>query len=434
MSPPKSIRLIIDRLKKNGHQVFIIGGAVRDMMLNRPANDVDILTSAPLQAVADLFSDQAVKIVGRRFPVCMVNGIEVSTGRQGFNSRDFPESDLAGRDFTLNALAFDPVSKRILDPFNGRKDMEKGVIRFTQDPETRIKEDPVRMVRACRFAAMIRGALSVSSLEAVIAHRGLLKTSARERIRHEVVRAMALDTPSLFFKLLADTGLLADILPGLDRCRGLDGGPYHGETVFEHCLLVGDALPARQPMLRLAGYLHDVGKYDAARMKDGRLTFAGHEKQTTAMTADLTGLRFSTRDIKYIESMTFAHMRPLTAETSQRAARRLMAMLHRYDLDYRDFLRLRIADKKGNLAKPAYNINDIRIRLNKLLDVIREKPAVNENELAVTGTDIIRILGIEPGPKVGEIKKILLETVLDHPELNTYAALEKKCRSLNISR
>ncbi len=224
----------------------------------------------------------------------MVGGIEISSARQGFDADDFPESDLAARDLTLNALAFDPVSKRILDPFNGRKDMENGVIRFTKDPEARIKEDPVRMVRACRFVGLIEGSLSVSSLDAVIACRHLIEKTAKERIRHEIMRAMQLDTPSLFFKSLKETGLLRMILPSLDRCYDLDGGPFHGETVFEHCMLVGDALSKKHPLLRLAGFLHDVGKFDAASTKDGRLTFASHDKKTRTLVDDLKKLRFST--------------------------------------------------------------------------------------------------------------------------------------------
>ncbi len=432
MNLQKIISLIIKRLKSAGHQVFVTGGAVRDMMLNRPAHDVDILTSASPDEVAALFKDQSVKIVGKTFAVCMVGGIEISSARQGFDADDFPESDLAARDLTLNALAFDPVSKRILDPFNGRKDMENGVIRFTKDPEARIKEDPVRMVRACRFVGLIEGSLSVSSLDAVIACRHLIEKTAKERIRHEIMRAMQLDTPSLFFKSLKETGLLRMILPSLDRCYDLDGGPFHGETVFEHCMLVGDALSKKHPLLRLAGFLHDVGKFDAASTKDGRLTFAGHDKKTRTLVDDLKKLRFSSRQITYIESITLSHMRPLTDKTTNRAARRLLAMLDRYDLDYKDFLRMRIADKKGNLAKPPYNLNDIRIRLQKLKDVMTENPAVNQTQLNITGNDIIRILGIRPGPMVGEVKKLLLDYILDYPDKNTMGDLEKKCRSLKI--
>lgn len=430
MISKKQIRLIIDRLTDHGHQVYVTGGAVRDMMLNRTPFDVDILTSATLDEVLSLFAGQRVKKVGKTFPIVLVDNIEISSGRSGFDPQSFPESDLAARDFTLNAMAYDPSSKKILDPFNGRKDMENRIIRFTKNPEQRILEDPVRMVRACRFVTFIEGDLSVSSFDAILALSHLIDKAARERIRHEILRAMALPIPSYFFRTLAKTGLLKKIFPCLDRCRGLDGGPYHGETVFEHGMLVGDALKGNSPILRLAGYLHDVGKFDSASVKNGKLSFAGHEKQTKALVRDLKSLRFSTQEIRYIESVTLAHMRPLTDKSTDRAVRRLLAMLHRYDLDFNDFFRMRIADKKGNLAKQPYNFKDIRIRLTKVHDVVRAETALSKDQLALSGNDIVRILNIEPGPKVGRVKLILLDYVLDHPEMNTYPELEKKCRLL----
>ncbi len=432
MVPQKTIRLIIDRLKNAGHQVYVTGGAVRDMMLNRPPSDVDILTCAPLDEVVGLFAGQKVKRVGKTFPIVLVDDVEISTGRHGADPEQFPESDLAARDFTLNALAFDPFSKRIFDPFNGRKDMEEGIIRFTREPAQRIKEDPVRMIRACRFAALIRGDLSLSSFEAILSFRHLIESAAKERIRHEIMRAMQLESPSLFFTALAKTGLLETIFPSLERCRELDGGPFHGETVFEHCMLVGDALKGTSPLLRLAGFLHDVGKFDAAVIKEGRLTFAGHEKHTAALVRDLKNLRFSTREIRYIESITRAHMRPLTDSSTNRAVRRLLAMLDGYGLDYHDFLRMRIADKKGNLAKHPYTFADIRARLARIKQVLHGQPALTLNHLALSGSDIIRIMGVDPGPSVGKIKQALLDYVLDHPEMNTFSQLEKKCRTLKI--
>ncbi|MCF6247462.1 MAG: CCA tRNA nucleotidyltransferase [Desulfobacula sp.] len=426
------VQLILERLQKEGHQAYITGGAVRDIMLNKVPRDVDILTSATLEQIKIVFSDRKVKIVGKSFPICMVDGIDVSSGRDGFECSNFPESDLAKRDFTLNAMAYDPGKKQILDPFNGKKDLEKGVVRFTKDPESRINEDPIRMVRACRFAGMIKGHISLSSLDIILSKKDLLSKVAKERIRHEIIRAMAIDKPSLFFKALRQTRLLSMIFPSLDRCHDLDGGPHHGETVFEHCMMVGDALSANRPILRLAGYLHDVGKFDAALIKKQKLTFPGHEKYTKKMVNDLTALRFSCMEIEFIESLTKAHMRPLTDQTTAKATRRLLAMLEKYDLSYQNFMRMRIADKKGNLAKPAYTFGDIRIRVTKLQQMINEKTPLRPNYLKITGNDIIRLLNIDAGPKVGEVKQMLFEQILDNPELNNLEDLKKICLSLKI--
>lgn len=430
----ETIRFILNTFQKNNFQAYIVGGAVRDIMRQQTPADIDILTHASIEEIQSLFSGQNVKRVGQSFPVCLVNGIEISSSRAGFNVDSFPESDLSKRDFTINSMAFDPVAKKIIDPFNGRKDLEAAIIRFTKDPEERIKEDPVRIIRACRFAAMIEGHLSASSLEAILSAKDLLDTPiAKERIRIEIIKALALKKPSLFFRTLHNIGVLSKIFPSLDRCYGVDGGPHHGETVFDHCLLVGDALPSSLSILRLAGFLHDVGKVDAAKIKNGELTFAGHETFTRNVISDLTNLRFPVKEITYIESVIKTHMRPLKDDTTPKAARRLLAMLEAYGLDYRDFMRMRIADKRGNLAKRPYTLSEIRVRLKKIFNEINGQSVFQMNHLNITGNDIIRLTGVKPGAIVGKIKKILFEKVLDDPQLNHYDELKNICLSLKIN-
>ncbi len=434
----EAVRYILNRLKQHQFKAYIVGGAVRDAMLKRSPGDVDLLTNAGIQQIAGLFSDQRVKIVGKAFPICLVNGIEISSGRSNSvqsGSLGFPDSDLARRDFSFNAMACDPEKKIIIDPFSGRKDLEEGIVRFTKDPEKRIKEDPIRMIRACRFLAMIEGRLADSTFENIVTHRDLLDENiAKERIQYEIKKAMELRKPSLFFDALFKTGLLSKIFPSLDRCYDLDGGPHHGESVFEHCMLVGDALPSSMPMLRLAGYLHDTGKFDAAIIKKGQLTFAGHEKKYQHSIQDLEALRFSIKDIQYIKVLIQSHMRPLTDESTPKAVRRLLRMLEDFQLSYQDFMRMRIADKKGNRAKPPYTMSEIRVRLEKLLDQINSQNAFSIKDLKISGSDIIRILDIKPGPEVGKIKERIFQKVLDNPYLNNEESLEQICLELKIKK
>jgi tRNA nucleotidyltransferase/poly(A) polymerase len=425
---------IVKRLQDQGFQTYWVGGAVRDMLLQRPSGDIDILTRASIPEIQAVFSDQKVRIVGKSFPLCIVNGIEVSSGRAGVDAAGFPESDLARRDFTFNAMALDPVSKKIIDPFNGQKDIRDRIIQFTQDPLKRIAEDPVRMVRACRFLALMKGSFSLSTLEALQVSKNLLRGTAKERIGREILKAMALDKPSLFFGALQTTGLLSYIFPSLDRCVDLDGGPHHRETVFDHCLLVGDALPARFPVLRLAGFLHDAGKFDAAVLEDGVLSFAGHENHTQAVLKDLMDLRFSVQDREYIMALIKTHMRPLTDATTPKAARRLLALLDYHGLSHRDFMRMRIADKKGNLAKAPYTLSEIRIRLKRLLDEMDGSNALNVNNLDISGHEIAGLLNMKPSPEIGRIKDLLLERVLDDPLLNRNEELKKLCLSFQIKK
>ena len=308
---------IIAALTARGFNALIVGGAVRDMVLGRVPRDLDILTNARPHEILALFPGSRNRCVGRTFAITLVNGVEVASCRSLGNDPGFPGTDLGMRDLTINAMAWDPFSRKVLDPFGGRRDLAERTIRFTGDPGQRIQEDPVRMVRACRFAACYTSVITPGSARAIRQHTCLIRDRAfGERIRDELVKAMGLDRPSVFFRHLRETGLLAHILPCLDHCVDQDGGPHHGETVFEHCLLVGDSLPARQPLLRLAGYVHDTGKVDAARLKHGSLTFAGHETRYQALESDLERLRFSNRDQTYILNLFKAHMRPLNHEST----------------------------------------------------------------------------------------------------------------------
>lgn len=425
---------IVKRLQYQGFQTYWAGGAVRDLLLQRPSGDIDILTRASIPEIQAVFSDQKVRVVGKSFPLCIVNGIEVSSGRAGVDAAGFPESDLARRDFTINAMALDPVSKQIIDPFDGQKDIRDRIIRFTQDPLKRIAEDPVRMVRACRFLALMEGSFSLSTLEALQVSKDLIRGTAKERIGREILKAMALDKPSLFFRALQTAGLLSYIFPSLDRCIDLDGGPHHRETVFDHCLLVGDALPARFPVLRLAGFLHDAGKFDAAVLEDGVLSFIGHENHTQAVLKDLMDLRFSVQDRDYIMALIKTHMRPLTDATTPKAARRLLALLDGHGLSHRDFMRMRIADKKGNLAKRPYTLSEIRARLKRLLAEMGGSKALNVNSLDISGHEIAGLLNMKPSPEIGRIKALLLERVLDDPLLNRNEELKTLCLSFQIKK
>jgi tRNA nucleotidyltransferase (CCA-adding enzyme) len=420
------VRSMMVRLASAGYNAYLVGGAVRDLMLGMPPGDADILTDADPDEVCALFRDQRVRRVGQRFSICLVDGVEVASCRYPKASDrmaadpGFPAADLSMRDLTVNSMALDPFSGQVVDPFGGKQDLCDRVIRFTRNPAARILEDPLRLVRACRFAARDGWEMDPASAEAIADHSGLLaQGAAPERVQAELLKAMSLNHPSRFFTLLHDTGLLTAILPCLDRCHGLDGGPHHGESVFEHCLLVGDALPPGQPLLRLAGYIHDAGKYEAAVVKEGRLTFAGHETHDQAISGDLEALRFSRQDTAYILSLVRVHMRPLNPDSTPKAVRRLLAMLDGLGLGYRDFLRLRIADRKANLAKTPYTLSEIRVRLEKILAQRNPETPTTLNALAITGREICNLLKMPPGPGVGRIKQHLFDQVLADPSLNT---------------
>jgi CRISPR/Cas system-associated endonuclease Cas3-HD len=195
--------------------------------------------------------------------------------------------------------------------------------------------------------------------------------------------------------------------------------------------MVGDALPARQPLLRLAGYLHDVGKVDAQGIKEGRITFHGHETRMEALTADLDRLRFSAQEKEYILALVLCHMRPLAEKTRPKSIRRLLAMLAAHRLSFEDFMRMRIADKKANLAKSPYTLADIRLRVEKVRREMARQTAFGTDDLAVSGEDIMALRNLAPGPEVGRIKQQLFEQVLDDPDLNDRETLLRMVQDMD---
>jgi tRNA nucleotidyltransferase/poly(A) polymerase len=425
------VAFILERLAENRCEAYIAGGAVRDMVGKKSPSDVDIVTNASLDKIRQIFRGEHVRLVGKSFHICLVNGIEVATLRGSASA--FPESDLGMRDLTINSMAWDPVTRSVIDPFFGQKDLEQGIIRFTRDGDGRILEDPLRMVRACRFVSQINGRLAAETLDAIRRHGDLVTTQvAMERIRSEILKAMGHDRPSLFFNALRRTGLLKMIFPCLDRLVDLDGGPNHGETVFEHCMIVGDSLSPRRPMLRLAGFLHDAGKFEAAEKIQGRLTFHGHEAHREKIIADLSRLKFSNQEIDYIDSVIRVHMRPLTQATTPKAVRRILALIEQHGVTYQEFMRIRIADMGANLAKRPYTLGEIRVRLNKLLTEMRRNGAAGFSikDLDITGKEVMDLLNLPQGPAVGQMMTLLFERVLDDPDLNTREALAALVLSL----
>ncbi|SMC84543.1 tRNA nucleotidyltransferase (CCA-adding enzyme) [Desulfocicer vacuolatum DSM 3385] len=422
LRPSATVKNIISTLSRTGFKTFFVGGAVRDLLLGKSPADYDIVTNCPLPTLESIFHKEKIKVAGKTFPVLLINDVEVAPPRYRDHDAHFPETDLGARDFTINSMALAPDSGHVIDPFDGKKDLENKIIRFTRNPARRIEEDPVRMVRACRFKAAIKGNFSPKTLLAIKKNAVLISTaSAPERLRLEIMKAMSLPQPSAFFLALREADLLQHLLPCLDRCVDLDGGPHHGETVFEHCLMVGDALSPRDPLLRLAGFLHDAGKFDAACMENNLLTFKGHETMKDAVLRDLETLRFSTREIAFVDAMISVHMRPLTQESTPRAVRRLLAFLEAHHVSYQNFMKMRIADKAANRAKKPYTLSEIRIRLQKIYDAqaANQHQKFTQNTLAINGNDVMRLLDCDPGRKIGHILDHLFEQVLDDPSLNT---------------
>ncbi|MDM8540325.1 CCA tRNA nucleotidyltransferase [Desulfococcaceae bacterium HSG9] len=418
------IEKIIDTLCRNKFEAYLAGGAVRDMLLGLEPSDTDVVTDARTEDIRRIFRGFKVVAAGKSFKVNFIDGIEVATYRNSVSSEKpvSLQTDLKRRDLTINSMALCPYSGDLTDPFGGLNDLKNKIIRFTQNPEARIKEDPCRIVRACRFLSKIDGVFDPDSLAAMRHYKRMVKGQvAPERIRLEIMKALEYAKPSIFFNALQSVGVLADILPTLNRCVGLDGGQYHDETVFTHCMMVGDSLSPQRKRLRLAGFLHDTGKAKTIRIHNGRVRFIGHEKATDRLMADLKMLRFTISELTYIQALINLHMRRIETDTSPKAVRRFLAACQERQIDYTDHLRMAIADRKGNLAKPDYTQTQLKMICKRIRTELSgaQPGAFGLTDLALTGRDVMRIMKISQGPAIGKMLGKLLTAVIDNPHLNT---------------
>lgn len=428
-----------------GFAAYVAGGAARDMVMGKRPADYDIVTNAVLEDIQRIFPERTVRESGSVFRVALVSGVEVSTFRSKSSydpacREPAPggsiEEDLALRDLTVNSMAVNAVTGELIDLFGGKEDIKNRVIRFTGDPAERMAEDPCRAVRACRFLALLPGTFAPDTLAALKIHApGAVMRTKPERLRLEILKTMRIRKASTFFRALLDVGVLPLLLPSLAGAAGHDGGPNHADDIFDHCMLAGDAIPTRCPMLKLAAYLHDAGKPAAAGTVDGRLKFIGHARLGQNLLArELARLYFSRRDMRKLLTLVRHHMSDLTPSSSPRAVRRLLARLAADEVSYMSFLRLRVADRAANRAKKPYSPTNIKALLNLLeQEAFPEAhgPAFRVGDLAVNGRDVMRELGIMPGAAVGRVLERLLQRVIEAPELNTREDLIRLMRELD---
>jgi len=427
----QKVKDILWRLHTQGFEVYLVGGAIRDALRHNAYSDYDLATNATPDQITDLFKeDYKLDFVGTTFKVSMLDGIEVATYRKDIYLENILlktefaktiEEDLGRRDLTINSMAVDPFTNELIDPFGGRKDLKRKIIRFTGDPVRRIIEDPLRIFRACRFLAMTNARFDTESFMAM--RDGIKKgfTVPAERIRIEILKAMKAKKASKFFRALHNIGALEEIFPELEDGFEVDGGKYHDETVFEHNMEVGDAIPRGNSLLKLAGYLHDIGKPISHLLNcDG--SFKRHEREGAKMAKrSLKALKFSTMEIDFIYNTIYLHMRTLTNEMSDKAVRRLLAKFEDHGVYHKDYLTLKFADRRGNIKSGPYTEEEEN-KMRKRFDI--EEP-ITLRCLKITGRDLIDELGFKAGPPIGEVLRRLRQIVITDPKMNTRESLLK---------
>jgi tRNA nucleotidyltransferase (CCA-adding enzyme) len=441
---PEALLALLIRLQAGGERAHLVGGAVRDVLLGRPIDPLwDIATSLTPDAVRARVA--RVEGIGERHGTLLVIETdllaEVTTFRREGVYSDArrpdhvwwttdPLEDLARRDLTINALAFDPVSGVLLDPFEGARDLKSKRLRAVGAPEERLAEDALRALRVARFAAI----LEMDPDEATRAAMGTVRDRARslavERVREELVKLMGAREPSRGWELLSGSGLLELWLPEIAVCRGVHQNRFHEFDVYFHLLHSCDAATPDKPIVRWAALLHDIGKPGTrAEKADGEGTFYGHERLGGDLAdALLQRLRFPTEDRLRIVHLVREHMFDYRAEWSDAAVRRFV---RRVGVEHvADLFDLRMADALGNGRKrpDVAKLESLAARVDQLL----ESPHVlGIADLAVGGKEVMEMAGLPPGPEVGVMLEKLLDEVLEDPARNTPEHLRARIESLS---
>jgi len=436
---PRSLLEILSTLRQAGFKAFVVGGCVRDMLIERPVKDWDVSTDATPEEVQTVFAKTVPTGVVHGTVTVIVEGdaFEVTTFRQDSEYPDarHPErvffatdvkADLSRRDFTVNAIAYEPLSHELVSPHEGLDDIGRGIVRTVGRPLDRFREDGLRPLRAIRFACQLDFEIEKETREAIPNALDRVALVSMERVRDEVMKILECAKPSRGFELMRETGLLALFLLELERSRGVTQNEFHAYDVFWHSLYTCDAVPPDKPLVRLAGLLHDIGKPATWEEREGRVTFYNHQHLGAEMTAGIMGrLKFSNADTEYVVRLVDNHMFDYKTEWTDGALRRFVKRVGVEAIA--DVFDLRIADFLGNGLRqgfPSY-LEEMK---NRIEDILKKDSALTVNDLAVDGNDVMRELGIGPDKRVGILLKELLELVLDHPELNTREELLSRLR------
>lgn len=446
MQIPQEIKKVIDKVKTAGFEIFVVGGSVRDLLLEKiDTGDWDLTTNARPEDILKIFPEGKYENDFGTVLVPIKNSmeetlfvVEITTYRSesGYSDRRHPdevvfedklENDLSRRDFTVNAMAWDGEKGEIIDLFGGQKDIKKKIIRAVGEPVDRFKEDALRMMRAIRFACQLQFVLEEKTARGIAKMAGSIKFVAKERIRDEFIKILKSDKAYEGLMMLHDYKLLQYIIPELLQGVGMEQNHHHTYSVFEHLALALKNCPNKDWRVRFASLLHDIGKPKTRRIIDGKTTFYNHEYAGARMAEKiLVRLKFSAADTEKIVNLVRNHMFYYNVgQVTESSVRRLISKVGKENL--KDLIDLRIADRLGSgvpKAKP-YKLRHLEFLMEKV-----QNDPVSVKMLALNGDYMIANLGFAPGPKMGAVLDILLSEVLDDPGRNTLDFLSQRALQL----
>jgi tRNA nucleotidyltransferase (CCA-adding enzyme) len=437
MEIPKEVKSILGKLKDNKFEAFLVGGCVRDLIMKKKPKDWDIASNASPEQIQKLFPES---FCNNDFGTVNVSGVEITPFRteEKYTDKRHPDSvkwaktieeDLSRRDFTVNAMALNVEGNKITDPFRGGKDLQKKIIKAVGKAEDRFDEDALRMMRAVRFATTLDFGIEVKTAKAIKENSVLLKTISKERIRDEFAKIINVKKASQGVELLRSLGLLEYIIPELLEGFKVSQNKHHVYDCYEHALRSLDFAAKKDfnVQVRLAALLHDIGKPRTKRGKGESATFYNHEAVGAKMTEEiLMRLRFPNKEIEKIAKLVHYHLFYYNVgEVSESSVRRLLRNVGEESIE--ELLQVRMADRIGSGCPKAepYKLRHLRY----LIEKVSHDP-ISVKMLKADGQDIIKILQIKPGPKIGKILDILLGYVLIDPAKNNKEFLEVEIKRL----
>jgi len=448
MNIPKEVKLVIDKLRKSNFDAYIVGGCVRDLLQNKEPEDWDITTNAKPEEIQKVFPKSFYE---NRFLTVTtqtesqdpkLKEIEITTYRSEakYTDKRHPdeiafaetlEKDLARRDFTMNAMAIEIQGKKfkIIDYFNGQKDINNKIIRAVGDPLIRFSEDALRMLRAVRLATVLNFLIEEKTEQAIQKNADQLKWISQERVRDELIKIIMNPRAAQGIELLRTLNLLKYIIPELEEGYGIGQNKHHIYECYDHNLRSLDyAVKANfNKYVRISALLHDIGKPKTKQGEGKESTFYNHDVVGAKMTRQiLQRLKFPKKDVEKITKLVRYHLFYYNVdEVSDSSVRRLVRQVGLENME--ELLQLRMADRIGSGVPKAepYKLRHLKYLIEKV-----SKDPISVKMLKVSGNDVMEILEIKPGPNVGQILDILLGYVLESPKKNKKEFLKNEIKNL----
>ena len=488
---PEEVSRVTNILESSGYEAYLVGGCVRDLIMEREPNDWDVTTNARPEEIIKLFEKTIYennfgtvgvcvpKIIKKEDVSCVTKNINVSQETKEINvTHETPvyeiievtpyrveekysdfrhpdevkfsnniEDDLKRRDFTINAMAFRALSFKnagknykgqdkgqLLDLYDGLKDITDKIVKAVGDPDKRFKEDALRMLRAVRFACQIDFSVSYETMESILKNSDLIKKISTERIHDEFIKIIMSKNPASGILMLQKFGLLKNIIPELEEGINCEQSGEHIYDVWNHLLhALSHAAEKNWPLeIRLAALFHDIGKPRSRRLAGvkgkKKYTFYGHEVVSARMVKKIMErLKFPKKETELVEKLVYNHMFFSDTEAITLSAVRRTITKVGKENIWA-LMNVRECDRVGMKKKEA------PYRLRKYFAMIEEAlhDPISVGQLKINGEYMIKELGIKPGPRMGWMLHALLEEVLDAPEKNTVEHLSALVQSLNM--